>query len=191
MNQRKRQQDSKKFDPSLYTRPGVTEDEVAEIKEAFDLFDMDMGGSIDPKELQAAMKSLGFEAKNQTIYKMIADLDTDQNGQISFEEFLNLMTARISDKDSREDIRKVYNLFVDDNAQGITIKNLRRIAQELGEQMDDAELNEMIERADSNHDGIVTEEDFFNIMTKKNFIWFDLKHAFVNSFVVCVLVVHS
>lgn len=80
------------------------------------------------------------------------------------------MTARISDKDSREDIRKVYNLFVDDNAQGITIKNLRRIAQELGEQMDDAELNEMIERADSNHDGIVTEEDFYNIMTKKNFI---------------------
>lgn len=81
------------------------------------------------------------------------------------------MTARISDKDSREDIRKIYQLFVDDNAQGITIKNLRRIAQELGEQMDDAELNEMIERADSNHDGIVTEEDFFNIMTKKNFLW--------------------
>jgi len=50
---------------------------VIEIKEAFDLFDMDLGGSIDPKELQAAMKSLGFEAKNQTIYKMIADLDTD------------------------------------------------------------------------------------------------------------------
>ena len=37
--------------------------------------------------------------------------------------------------------------------------------------MDDAELNEMIERADSNHDGIVTEEDFYNIMTKKNFVW--------------------
>jgi len=36
--------------------------------------------------------------------------------------------------------------------------------------MDDAELNEMIERADSNHDGIVTEEDFYNIMTKKNFV---------------------
>jgi len=80
------------------------------------------------------------------------------------------MTARISDKDSKEDIRKVFLLFNDDNSQGITIKNLRRIAQELGEQMDDAELNEMIERADSNHDGIVTEEDFYNIMTKKNFV---------------------
>ena len=58
-----------------YTRPGLTEDEVEEIKEAFDLFDTDGSGSIDPKELKAAMQSLGFEAKNQTIFQMISDLD--------------------------------------------------------------------------------------------------------------------
>ena len=40
------------------------EDEILEIKEAFDLFDTDGGGTIDPKELKAAMTSLGFEAKN-------------------------------------------------------------------------------------------------------------------------------
>ena len=51
-----------------FVRPGLTEDEVEEIKEAFDLFDTDGSGSIDPKELRAAMSSLGFEAKNQTIY---------------------------------------------------------------------------------------------------------------------------
>ena len=34
-------------------------------------------GTIDPKELKAAMQSLGFEAKNQTIYQMIADIDKD------------------------------------------------------------------------------------------------------------------
>ena len=40
------------------------EDEIEEIKEAFDLFDTDGSGTIDPKELRAAMQSLGFEAKN-------------------------------------------------------------------------------------------------------------------------------
>lgn len=59
------------------------------------------------------MTSLGFESKNQTIYQMIADLDADGSGQIDFEEFLELMTARVSDKDTRENIRKIFNLFDD------------------------------------------------------------------------------
>ena len=34
------------------------------------MFDTDVSGTIDPKELKAAMQSLGFEAKNQTIYQV-------------------------------------------------------------------------------------------------------------------------
>ncbi len=36
-------------------RPGLTEDEVEEIREAFNLFDTDGSGTIDPRELKAAM----------------------------------------------------------------------------------------------------------------------------------------
>lgn len=118
----------------------MTEEEVLEIKEAFDLFDTDGGGSIDPGELKAAMTSLGFEAKNQTIYQMIADIDQDNKGNIDFDEFLKLMTARISDKDTKQDIEKVFKLFVPDKSGYITLKDLRRVAQELGETMEDQEL---------------------------------------------------
>ncbi len=86
------------------------------------------------------MTSLGFEAKNQTIYQMISDLDEDGSGAIDFEEFLDMMTARMSDKDSKEDIRKVFKLFDDDKSDCITLTNLRRVARELGETMDDNEL---------------------------------------------------
>lgn len=40
---------SNEFNPKAFERPGLTEEEVMEIKEAFDLFDTDGGGSIDPK----------------------------------------------------------------------------------------------------------------------------------------------
>ena len=89
-------------------------------------------------ELKAAMTSLGFESKNQTIYQMISDLDADGSGQIDFEEFLELMTARVSDKDTRENIRKIFNLFDDEKTGFISIKNLRRVAKELGETIDDS-----------------------------------------------------
>eukprot|EP01015_Nassula_variabilis_P024256 TRINITY_DN4617_c0_g1_i5.p1 TRINITY_DN4617_c0_g1~~TRINITY_DN4617_c0_g1_i5.p1 ORF type:complete len:209 (-),score=88.32 TRINITY_DN4617_c0_g1_i5:103-729(-) len=157
------------FNAKQYERPGLTEDEILEIKEAFDLFDVDGTGSIDPKELKAAMTSLGFEAKNQTIYQMISDLDADGSGAIDFQEFLDMMTARMSDKDSREDIAKVFKLFDEDRSGQISLKNLRRVARELGETMDDNELQEMIERADQNGDGVINFEEFYNIMTKKTF----------------------
>jgi len=166
MNQR---QPKSKFNANKYIRPGLTEDEIEEIKEAFDLFDTDGSGAIDPKELRAAMQSLGFEAKNQTIYQMITDLDKNKSGNIDFEEFLDMMTARMSDKDTREDINKVFRLFDDDTSGSITIRNLRRVARELGETMTDEELQEMIERADSNGDAAVSMDDFYNIMTKKTF----------------------
>ena len=156
------------FNAKAFEKPGLTEDEIYEIKEAFDLFDTDGGGSIDPKELREAMNSLGLETRNQTIYQMISDLDSDNSGSIEFKEFLELMTARMSDRDTKEDIKKVYKIF-DDNQGGITKRSLMKVAKELGETMDESELTEMIERADSNGDGIVSFEDFYNIMTKKTF----------------------
>eukprot|EP00914_Ancora_sagittata_P012201 GHVO01023544.1.p2 GENE.GHVO01023544.1~~GHVO01023544.1.p2 ORF type:complete len:172 (+),score=33.80 GHVO01023544.1:946-1461(+) len=149
-------------------RPGLTEDEVEEIREAFNLFDTDGSGTIDPSELKAAMQSLGFESKNPTIYQMISDLDR-QGGAIDFEEFLDAITSKLGDKESRDGIQKIFNLFDDDKSGSITLKNLKRVARELGENMTDEELREMIDRADSTGKTEISFDDFYAIMTKKTF----------------------
>ena len=82
--------------------------------------------------------SLNWRALPPDNYQMIADLDADGSGQIDFEEFLELMTARVSDKDTRENIRKIFNLFDDEKTGFISIKNLRRVAKELGETIDES-----------------------------------------------------
>jgi Ca2+-binding EF-hand superfamily protein len=71
---------------------------------------------------------------------MIAELDAEGKGEIEFGEFLELMTARVSDKDTRENIRKIFSLFDDEGSGLISIKNLRRVAKELGETIDESEL---------------------------------------------------
>ena len=74
-----------------------------------------------------------------------------------------------SDKDTRDDVSKVFNLFDDDGTGKISLRNLKRVAKELGETMTDAELMEMIERADTDQDGEISPEEFYIIMTKKTF----------------------
>jgi len=87
---------------------------------------------------------------------MISDMDADGSGAIDFGEWLSLMTKRTNDKDSRANIAKIFALFDDERTGHISIKNLRRVAQELNETITEAELQELINRADTDHDGLVS-----------------------------------
>ena len=98
---------------------------------------------------------------------MISDLLQEDRDQLDFNEFLDLMTQRVSSKDTREDLKKVFSLFDDQKSGYITIKNLKRVIKDLGENIDEHELQEMIEKADQDHDGLVSEEEFYNIMTRR------------------------
>merc|ERR1712023_581532 len=115
------------------SKGGLTEEQIEEIREAFNLFDADNSGAIDVRELKAVMCALGFEVKKEELKKMISDIDNDGNGSIEFQEFFEMMTGKMGEKDAREDIEKVFKLFDDDNTGKISLRNLRRVAQELGE----------------------------------------------------------
>ncbi|XP_032812176.1 uncharacterized protein LOC116943477 [Petromyzon marinus] len=147
-------------------KPELSEEQKQEIKEAFDLFDADGSGTIDVKELKVAMRALGFEPKKEEIKKMIADFDKDGSGKINFNDFLAMMTQKMSEKDSREEILKAFRLFDDDETGKISFKNLKRVAKELGETLTDEELQEMIDEADRDGDGEINEEEFLRVMKK-------------------------
>lgn len=147
-------------------KPELTEEQKQEIREAFDLFDADGSGSIDAKELKVALRALGFEPKKDEIKKMVAEVDKENKGTIDFNDFLMLMTMKMTEKDSKEEILKAFRLFDDDETGKISFKNLKRVAKELGENLTDEELQEMIDEADTDGDGEINEQDFLRIMKK-------------------------
>lgn len=144
----------------------LSDEQKADIKEAFDLFDTEGSGVIDIKELKVAIRALGFEPKKEEIKKMIAEIDKEGSGKISFADFLQLMTMKMSEKDSNDEILKAFRLFDDDDTGTISFKNLKRVAKELGENLTDEELKEMIDEADIDGDGEVTQDEFLRIMKK-------------------------
>ena len=76
--------------------PELTDEQIQEFREAFNLFDLDGGGSIDESELGTVMRSLGQNPPPEELQEMIAAVDTDGGGEIEFEEFCSLMCARSS-----------------------------------------------------------------------------------------------
>merc|ERR1712048_599936 len=88
-----------------------------------------------------------------------------QEGYLDFNEFLEIMTAKMSEKDSKESIQKAFQLFKGASGK-ISFEDLRAVAKELGEAMSDEELMEMIKEADKDEDGEVSEEEFMRIVRK-------------------------
>merc|ERR1712072_464935 len=146
----------------------VTDKERAEIKEASELFDADNSGMIDATELKGAMEALGFKPKREEIKKMLLDIDKDGNGTIEAAEFEQLMTAKLSDKDLKDDMIKAFGLFDDDSTGKITSKNLKRVAAELGETVSDEEIKEMLVMGDTDGDGEINQDEFIRIMQAVN-----------------------
>lgn len=78
---------------------------------------------------------------------MIKEVDREGKGVIEFPDFLELMTVKMvirflmqAERDPREEMLKAFRLFDDDNTGKITLRNLKRVARELGETMTDDEL---------------------------------------------------
>ncbi|XP_058097143.1 caltractin-like isoform X2 [Magnolia sinica] len=148
---------------------GLTQQKKQEIKEAFELFDTDGSGTIDAKELNVAMRALGFEMTEEQIEQMIKDVDKDGSGAIDFDEFVHMMTAKIGERDTKEELTKAFRIIDHDNNGRISAADIEHIAKELGESFTPNEIKEMIEEADRNGDGEVDADEFLRMMKRTTF----------------------
>lgn len=143
----------------------MTEEHREEIRKSFEAISKD-GKTIETSELKFAMRALGFEPKKEEVKKIVESVDRNSTGRIDFEDFLLVMAQKFEEKGTRDEILKAFNLFDADGTGRITFENLKAVAEELGEKIDDEELREMIAEADRDGDGGVDREEFLRIMKK-------------------------
>lgn len=141
----------------------LTDEQRQEIKEAFSVFDTDSDGLLDYHELKVAMRALGFDTKKQDVLQIIKDHDRNARRLINYDDFYQVMAAKIAARDPLEEIKRAFQLFDHEKSGKISFQNLKRVAQELGENLDDEELQAMIEEFDLDQDGEINEEEFISI----------------------------
>ena len=80
---------------------GLSKAEIAVIKEAFDLYDVDHTGFADIADIKESLINLGYEQKNPVLFDIIAGMDTEENkrkGGISFFQFIEEINDKLDDK---------------------------------------------------------------------------------------------
>eukprot|EP00440_Ansanella_granifera_P053390 gb/GFBE01057875.1/.p1 GENE.gb/GFBE01057875.1/~~gb/GFBE01057875.1/.p1 ORF type:complete len:171 (+),score=70.37 gb/GFBE01057875.1/:1-513(+) len=144
----------------------LSEENKQELKEVFDLFDSDGSAAIDDKELKVLMAQLGFSTTREELVAMMMSVDKDGSGEIELDEFLLMMHGKMLAQDKTPEMKKAFSLFTKPGADQVTFQDLRRLTDELGESFTDQELQEMIDDADEDGDGIVGMEEFVKVMRR-------------------------
>ena len=69
------------------------------------------------------------------------DYDIEKTNEISYNDYLEIMTKKYSERDPVEEIKYAYKLFVGDDPSGkITVRALKKIARELNDNISEDDL---------------------------------------------------
>ena len=85
----------------------LTQQQIAEFKHVYALFDKDGDGTVTTKELGNAMRSLGLNPSEKDIEDMINEVDVDGTGSVEFPEFARVMARKTSKRSTVNNILAV------------------------------------------------------------------------------------
>ena len=136
----------------------VTDQQLAEFKEAFAFYDTDSDGFIATDDLATVMRSLGQFPSKAALQNITSTLPS--GAKLDFDAFLKIMQEQMQEQDTLESIMEAFRVFDKDATGTVNAGELRHIMFNLGEQMDRRELDKMIEDAKPDKMGLIHYEEF-------------------------------
>ncbi|XP_051122405.1 probable calcium-binding protein CML15 [Andrographis paniculata] len=146
----------------------ICSDELKQLKEIFNRFDMDNDGSLTQLELAALLRSLGLRPTGDQITTMLANMDANGNGAIEFDELVEVLLPDMDQQFlvDQDRLMQVFQSFDRDGNGYITLVELAAKMAQMKQPLTYNELTELMQEADTNGDGVISFSEFANILAR-------------------------
>jgi Ca2+-binding EF-hand superfamily protein len=151
------------FDASKYVKKNLTADTVTKLKEVFDVFDYDGSGNISIEELVNTIKALKLEDQASQILGIVNAAGV--TGEFDFGTFLDIFGFS-GDTQSETSLQSVFEAFDTTGSGAFGPEEFEKVAASVGEHFSAAEVDQMIEYADKDRDGVINFDEFVGVVTK-------------------------
>ncbi|KAJ8772222.1 hypothetical protein K2173_027399 [Erythroxylum novogranatense] len=147
---------------------GFNVDQLNQLKDIFARFDMDSDGSLTVLELAALLRSLGLKPSGDQIHVLLANMDSNGNGAVEFDELVNAILPDVNEEIfvNQEQLLEIFHLFDRDGNGYISAAELAGCMAKMGQPLTYRELTEMIKEADTDGDGVISFAEFTTVMAK-------------------------
>ncbi|KAH9733852.1 putative calcium-binding protein CML15 [Citrus sinensis] len=104
----------------------IQSEQLKQLKDIFMCFDMDSNGSLTQLELAALLHALGLKPTGDQLHILLADMDSNGNGLVEFDELVALILPDISEQVlvNQEQLMEVFRSFDHDGNGYITAAEL-------------------------------------------------------------------
>ncbi|KAG9032829.1 calmodulin-like 3 [Tulasnella sp. UAMH 9824] len=110
-------------------------------------------GRITIDELVLDWKALGKDVTEDDVRPYFNKLDTNGDGVIDFDEFLDHVADKFKEGETEEDIQNLWELFDQDGDGFVDRGELARVLNALGVELSDAAIDAILRDADQDGDG--------------------------------------
>lgn len=154
---------AKGFEASKYVRKGLDAETVGKLKEVFDVFDYDGSGEISIEELINTIKALNLESQASQILGIVNAAGV--TGDFDFGTFLDIFGFG-SDNASEGTLQNIFEAFDTTGSGSFGPEEFEKVAASVGENLSSSEVDQMIEYADKDRDGVINFQEFCDVVTK-------------------------
>lgn len=138
----------------------LSDKERQNLRETFDLFDIDKNGTIDIDELQKMINKLQHRAISlEEAQALMKKVDINGNGTLSFEEFCELFTM-ITPGDPDAEIKRAFDVIDTDQSGSLDFEELKVLFTNLGIEAPDDKLRDIFDIFDTDQSGDIDFDEF-------------------------------
>ena len=140
-------------EPKYELPPG----DLTELKKAFDILDTGGKQKLDMKQIMKTLEDMQFYKTNPTLFSILKDLSDRE--KCSWPKFAHFANARMTDRETKEGLSTIFNLFIDNPDKGtITFETFRRICNEIDCGLSEQQLSDILQAATINGNEITFKE---------------------------------
>ena len=128
-----------------------------------------MKNKFDFNGIETSIYFFGFIIAEKEVDDIMKDFDEDGNGEISYQEFFDLV-QRLGQQEDNPEVRKAFQMFDTDGDGSITAGEFKKTMRKLGLRLTDGQIYAMVEEADVNGDGEIDYKEFMALVADTKLI---------------------
>ncbi|CAI9777106.1 unnamed protein product [Fraxinus pennsylvanica] len=138
-------------------------DKWSEKEMVFKYFDENGDGKISKEELRRCVRALGGEMSDEEAEMVVQSSDSDGDGMLGLEDFSKLVDGG-GEVERNDELKEAFKMYAMENSEFITPKSLKKMLNRLGNSTSIDNCTSMISRFDINGDGVLSFDEFRDMM---------------------------